>query len=135
MEKYIKVVFKESCVNKFTSKKYSYKTDFDVQINDLVIVDTQFGFALAKVVEADLLIEEINYNVDELKTVVCICDTSAFYDKQKKHRHEKLLFQKLEMKIKEATKQKALDEITEKLELCKDQEFSELYLEYTKLFN
>ena len=120
MEKYIKVVFKESCVNKFTSKKYSYKTDFDVQINDLVIVDTQFGFALAKVVEADLLIEEINYSVDELKTVVCVCDTSAFYDKQKKHRHEKLLFQKLEMKIKEATKQKALDEITEKLELYKD---------------
>ena len=133
MEKYIKVKFKETRSNTFSSKSYSYKTDLDVKLDDFAMVDTQFGFALAKVIAVDLLIEETGYDVDKLKEVVCICPTDSFYDKQKKDRQEKLLFQKLEAKIKEAKKQQKLDKTIQELELYKDTEIAKLYLQYTEI--
>ena len=133
MEKYIKVKFKETCSNTFSLKSYSYKTDLDVKLDDFIMVDTQFGFALAKVIAVDLLIEETGCDVDKLKEVVCICPTDSFYDKQKKNRQEKLLFQKLEAKIKEAKKQQKLDKTIQELELYKDTEIAKLYLQYTEI--
>lgn len=125
--KYVKVVLKQPNCNEWTVKQYSYTSPIDLNIGDLVLVETRYGFSLGKVVKfSDTLPNSVK--ASDVKEVVCLCDLSAYYMRQER------LTRMKELKAHMDEKVKALQEIAVFEALCsKDIELKEMLEEYKKL--
>lgn len=83
----VTVKLKNSFENEFTETEYNFKClDSSINIDDIVLVDTKYGIAVAKVT---------GFNTDPKakakREVICICDTEKFdLRKQKREKLEEL---------------------------------------------
>lgn len=66
----IKVVFKKSKEKGYEEQKFTYRSIQKVEVNDIVVVETRYGLAIAKVVEVD--VTDSMFSEDNLKSVFTI---------------------------------------------------------------
>ncbi|RGD73842.1 hypothetical protein [Anaerofustis stercorihominis] len=119
-----RVKLKESFCEDFTEKIYDFKCyDENVDIDDLVLVDTQYGVAVGKVV---------NFRLDgsnAKKEVICKCDTTDFNFRKNKREELKTLKEKMDMKVKNL-QELAVYEMLSK----EDKELSDLLDKYKEIY-
>lgn len=117
----IGVLLKESFNKEYTTKEYLFKSYDPVEIDDIVVVDTQFGLAIG-------IVNNI-YNDDSInakKQVVCRCDMTKFKERLYLEEQRKEIKRKIEKKAKSLQKlaiyetlAKEDDEMAELLKLYK----------------
>ena len=91
----IKVVFKNDREEGYGLTEFTYSNYPNAQVNDIVVVNTRYGFAIAKVVKID--IEDERFSSNNLATVYKVIK-SADEIKQEIEKIEKI--EKLKQKIK-----------------------------------
>ena len=73
-----------------------------VEVNDIVVVNTRYGYAIAKVVEVDV---NDDFNEDNLATVEKVIETAEY---QRQEQAKKDTYNQLVQKIKRTQMEKAL---------------------------
>lgn len=73
----IRVVFKKDKNLEYGQDKFTYADYQNAEIGDVVVVNTRYGYAIAKVVEVN--IEDERFNEDNLATVEKIIKSNAEY--------------------------------------------------------
>lgn len=77
----IKVQFKNNYQDTYGGNEYTYNNFAGVEVGDIVVVNTNSGFAIAKVSQVD--ITDLRYDEDMLKNVECIVKTNKQIEKEK----------------------------------------------------
>lgn len=77
----IKVQFKNNYQDTYGGNEYTYNNFAGVEVGDIVVVNTNSGFAIAKVSQVD--ITDLRYDEDMLKDVECIVKTNKQIEKEK----------------------------------------------------
>lgn len=99
----IKVQFKNNYEDIYAGKEYTYK-DFDgVEVGDIVVVNTNNGFALARISQVN--VEDYTTNPDRLASIQTIVLTQKEIDEKEKKEYEKQL---AVARFLEATKRQSL---------------------------
>lgn len=70
----INIMFRDVFSKYFTTGPYTYKCDLDVEVGDLVLVETRFGISIAQVESINRKIR--SDNTIELKNVLEKCKTT-----------------------------------------------------------
>lgn len=73
----IRVVFKKEKNLEYGQDKFTYADYQNAEIGDVVVVNTRYGYAIAKVVEVN--IEDERFNEDNLATVEKVIKSNAEY--------------------------------------------------------
>lgn len=77
--------------------EYAFGCFDEVGVGDLVIVDTRYGFKLAKVTSADY---SGNYDIShDLKEVVCKVDVTKFNERKERAKRLKILKRKMDAQL------------------------------------
>lgn len=71
----IKVVFKLSKQKGFDTDEFTYKSYTGNEVGDIIVVNTRYGYAIAKVVAIDIY--DSQFNEDNLAQVVCTVYSAA----------------------------------------------------------
>ena len=71
----IKVVFKLSKQKGFDTDEFTYKSYIGNEVGDIIVVNTRYGYAIAKVVAIDIY--DSQFNEDYLSQVVCTVYSAA----------------------------------------------------------
>lgn len=104
----IKVVFKLSKTNGYDEdNKFTYAGYEGVEVNDIVVVNTRYGYAIAKVVEVD--VEDERFSEENLATVKEVVETA---ETQRAEQEKKDSYNRLVKKIKREQMETALLTLT-----------------------
>lgn len=71
----IKVVFKSNKQKGFYADEFTYKSYIGNEVGDIIVVNTRYGYAIAKVVAIDIY--DSQFNEDNLAQVVCTVYSAA----------------------------------------------------------
>ena len=71
----IKVVFKLDKQNDFDDVPFTYVGYAGAEVNDIVVVETRYGYAIAKVIEAN--VNDNRFNEENLKSIKSIVESAA----------------------------------------------------------
>lgn len=85
----IKVQFKNNYENIYEGKEYTYNNYDNAAVGDIVVVNTQKGFAIAKVSQIDII--DYNINPDRLAYVEKVIVTQKQLDEKQKEEYDKQL--------------------------------------------
>ncbi len=83
----IKVRFKNNYENSYNGKEYTYKDYENAAVGDIVVVNTAYGYGVAKVSQIDIVDFNINPNI--LKSVAKVIKTQAEIDQEEKAEYDK----------------------------------------------
>lgn len=104
----IKVVFKLNKTNGYDEdNKFTYAGYEGVEVNDIVVVNTRYGYAIAKVVEVD--VEDERFSEENLATVKEVVETA---ETQRAEQEKKDSYNRLVKKIKREQMETALLTLT-----------------------
>lgn len=104
----IKVVFKLSKASGYDEdNKFTYAGYEGVEVNDIVVVNTRYGYAIAKVVEVD--VEDERFSEENLATVKEVVETA---ETQRAEQEKKDSYNRLVKKIKREQMETALLTLT-----------------------
>lgn len=81
-------------------KQYAFNCYEELQVGDLVVVDTQYGFSIGEVSELNITISN-NLPLGELREVVNKVDTTAFFERKARAERMKELKKKMDKRVKE----------------------------------
>ena len=98
----IRVAFKLNKSEGYDNNTFTYVGYDGVEVNDIVVVNTRYGYAIAKVVEVDV---NDDFNEDNLATVEKVIETAEY---QRKEQAKKDAYNQLVQKIKRTQMEKAL---------------------------
>lgn len=99
----IRVVFKLNKSEGYDENNtFTYAGYDGVEVNDIVVVNTRYGYAIAKVVEVDV---NDNFNEDNLATVEKVIESAEM---QRKEQAKRDAYNQLVQKIKRTQMEKAL---------------------------
>ena len=99
----IRVVFKLNKSEGYDNNHAFTYVGYDgVEVNDIVVVNTRYGYAIAKVVEVDV---NDDFNEDNLATVEKVIETAEY---QRQEQAKKDVYNQLVQKIKRTQMEKAL---------------------------
>ena len=103
----IKVIFKLNKSEGYDENNaFTYAGYDGVEVNDIVVVNTRYGYAIAKVVEVDV---NDNFNEDNLATVEKVIETAEY---QRKEQEKQEQYNNLIKKIKRNQIETALLSLT-----------------------
>ena len=114
---FVSVIFCLSTNGAFsnTGKRYIFACYDDVKEDDVVVVDTQYGYQLAKVVETNADFDSVRMSNDVIiKEVVCKVDFSAFNERAERAKKKKSLEEKMKKRFKELEKTELYKMMAEK---------------------
>ena len=119
----IKVMFKEDFKNEFSGNEYTYKSNIDVKIGDIVAVNTKYGYEIAKVTQTDII--DTNFIDEQLKEVKVVV---LSVEEQRQEQEKKQKYNELVAKIR---KDKLVAEIADlvtdvELAMVKEMTYEEL---------
>ena len=100
----IKVVFKLNKNEGYDSMKFVYAGYEGVEVNDIVVVNTRYGYAIAKVTDVDVQ-DEVFFDETKLATVEKVIESA---EKQRQEQAKKDAYNQLVQKIKRTQMEKAL---------------------------
>lgn len=103
----IKVQFKNNYQDSYSGNEYTYNNFDGVEIGDIVVVNTNSGFALARVSQVDIV--DIRYDETMLKNVECIVKTNKQIEKEKEEAIKE--HAQLQLIIRNAHKKALLDQL------------------------
>lgn len=103
---FVKVCF-NNCYGEYSSKEYEFETYQKLAIGDFVVVDTQNGLQVAKVVQIDTAGEYSN------KLVVCKVDLEQHAKLVQKEKAKAELEAKMEARLKESIKLETFKKLAE----------------------
>ena len=83
----VKVQFKNTYENIYGNKEYTYKDYEGAAVGDVVVVNTQNGYAIARVSQVNVI--DYNIDVNKLSTVEKVIITQEEIDKKKKAEYER----------------------------------------------
>ena len=90
----IKVVFKLNKQNDYDTTPFTYADYSGIEINDIVVVETRYGYAIAKVVEVN--VNDNRFNEENLANVKIIIESAAEQrEKQDRIRRQKDLITRI----------------------------------------
>lgn len=105
----IKVQFKNNYENIYSGKEYTYKDYEGAEVGDIVVVNTNCGYAIARVSQVNVINYDIN--IDMLSTVEKIIITQKEIEERAKVKYERI---KQLKEIAKAARRKALiDNLTD----------------------
>ena len=84
------VRLKNSFDTEYKTKEYHYKSYDELKVEDLVVVETPYGFTVGLVSSLNADISNRRLTAEDLKEVVCRCDLSE-YKARKRQEIEDLL--------------------------------------------
>lgn len=93
--------------NDYSGREYEFGTYQKLEVNDFVVVDTQNGMQIAKVVQVDTAGEHSN------KLVVCKIDLKQHEELVQKEKAKSELEAKMEARLKESVKLETFKKIAE----------------------
>lgn len=99
----IKVVFKLNKNEGYDSMKFVYAGYEGVEVNDIVVVNTRYGYAIAKVTDVDIVDDK--YDETNLATVKRVIESAEI---QRQEQAKKDAYNQLVQKIKRTQMEKAL---------------------------
>lgn len=103
----IKVQFKSNYQDSYGGNEYTYNNFDGIEVGDIAVVNTNSGFALARVSQVD--ITDLRYDEDMLKNVECIVKTNKQIEKE---REEAAKMQaQLQLIVRNAHKKSLLDQL------------------------
>lgn len=118
----IKVVFKKNKEIGFDNLEFVYANYEGINVDDIVVVNTRYGYGIAKVTAID--VNDERFKEDELATVKCIIEGKA--EREAKETRKKII----EGLIKQVKRNKIMNEIkelgVENDEIIKDMKDDEL---------
>ena len=100
----IKVVFKLNKNEGYDNTKFVYTGYDGVEVNDIVVVNTRYGYAIAKVTDVDVQ-DEVFFDETKLATVEKIIESAEM---QRKEQAKKDAYNQLVQKIKRTQMEKVL---------------------------
>mgnify|MGYP001038271968 CR=1 FL=1 len=83
----VKVQFKNNYENVYSGKEYTYKDYEGAAVGDIVVVNTNCGFAIARVSQVN--ISNYDYDINKLKSVAKIIVTQQEIEKEKEAKAKK----------------------------------------------
>lgn len=128
-EKFVAVAFNVSKNGAFvnTGKPYYFKAYEILNVDDVVVVDTQYGYQLATVIEAE---PEVSSSGAKkiTKSVVCRVDFTAFNDRMEKVEKARRIKELMDARIEKLKENTFYEMMTEK-----DPELKAMLNEYNAL--
>lgn len=83
----LKVQFKNNYENIYSGKEYTYKDYENAAIGDIVVVNTNCGYAIARVSKVNVL--DCDYDINKLKSVAKVIVTQQEIDREKEAKARK----------------------------------------------
>lgn len=83
----LKVQFKNNYENIYSGKEYTYKDYENAAIGDIVVVNTSYGYAIARVSKVNVL--DCDYDTNKLKSVVKVIVTQQEIEREKEAKARK----------------------------------------------
>lgn len=83
----LKVQFKNNYENIYSGKEYTYKDYENAAIGDIVVVNTNCGYAIARVSKVNVL--DCDYDTNKLKSVVKVIVTQQEIEREKEAKARK----------------------------------------------
>ena len=120
----VKVQFKNSYENVYGGKEYTYNDYENAAVGDIVVVNTQSGYAIAKVSQID--ITDYKMNPDKLAFVEKVIVTQKELDEKEKAEYEKHL--KIAKFLENAKRKAVIEQLSNYAE---DKETKDLFAKLT----
>ena len=120
----VKVQFKNNYENTYGGKEYTYNDYENAAVGDIVVVNTQSGYAIAKVSQID--ITDYKINPDKLAFVEKVIVTQKELDEKEKAEYEKHL--KITRFLENAKRKAVIEQLSNYAE---DKETKDLFAKLT----
>ena len=85
----IKVQFKNNYENNYMGKEYTYKDYSNAEVGDIVVANTQSGYAVARVSQVNII--DTNIDLNRLNTIEKVIVTKKEIDEKAKQEYDKKL--------------------------------------------